>query len=150
MTDQAAYVLNGPNLNLLGAREPEIYGSDTLADIEAVCRKKAEALGLSLVFRQSNSEGELVDWVQEASSRGVGLIINPGAYTHTSIALLDALTAAEVPVIELHLSNIHAREQFRRHSITAAAANGVLMGLGAAGYPLALDALKSLINKGRA
>lgn len=150
MADQAAYILNGPNLNLLGSREPEIYGRDTLADIEAVCGKKAESLGLSLVFRQSNSEGELVDWVQEASAKGAGLIINPGAYTHTSIALLDALTAAQVPVIELHLSNIHAREPFRRHSVTAAAANGVIMGLGAAGYPSALDALKSLINKGRA
>lgn len=150
MADQAAYILNGPNLNLLGSREPEIYGRDTLADIEAVCGKKAEGLGLSLVFRQSNSEGELVDWVQEASAKGAGLIINPGAYTHTSIALLDALTAAQVPVIELHLSNIHAREPFRRHSVTAAAASSVIMGVGAAGYPLALDALKSLINKGRA
>lgn len=149
MADKAAHILNGPNLNLLGAREPEIYGSTTLAEIEAACRKKAEDLGLSLVFRQSNSEGELVDWVQEASAEGAGLIINPGAYTHTSIALLDALSAAAIPVVELHLSNIHAREAFRRHSVTAAAAGGVIMGLGAAGYPLALDALKSLINKGR-
>ena len=149
MAETAAHILNGPNLNLLGAREPEIYGSTTLAEIEAECRKKAESLGLSLVFRQSNSEGELVDWVQAASAEAAGLIINPGAYTHTSIALLDALSAAEVPVIELHLSNIHAREPFRRHSVTAAAAGGVIMGLGAAGYPLALDALKSLINKGR-
>lgn len=149
MADKAAHILNGPNLNLLGAREPEIYGSTTLAEIEADCRKKAENLGLSLVFRQSNSEGELVDWVQAASAEAAGLIINPGAYTHTSIALLDALTAAEIPVIELHLSNIHAREPFRRCSVTAAAANGVIMGLGPAGYPLALDALESLINKGR-
>ena len=149
MAETAAHILNGPNLNLLGAREPEIYGLTTLAEIEAECRKKAESLGLSLVFRQSNSEGELVDWVQAASAEAAGLIINPGAYTHTSIALLDALSAAGIPVIELHLSNIHAREPFRRHSVTAAAAGGVIMGLGAAGYPLALDALKSLINKGR-
>ena len=149
MAEKAAHILNGPNLNLLGAREPEIYGATTLAEIEAECRKKAGSLGLSLVFRQSNSEGELVDWVQAASAEGAGLIINPGAYTHTSIALLDALTAAEIPIIELHLSNIHAREPFRRHSVTAAAANGVIMGLGPAGYPLALDALEILINKGR-
>ncbi len=150
MAEDAAHILNGPNLNLLGAREPAIYGTTTLAEIEAACREKAESLGLSLVFRQSNSEGELIDWVQTARAEAAGLIINPGAYTHTSIALLDALSAVDIPVIELHLSNIHARETFRRHSVTAAAASGVIMGLGAAGYPLALDALKRIINKGRA
>ena len=150
MTEQSAHILNGPNLNLLGTREPHLYGTATLAEIEAECRQKAETLGLSLVFRQSNSEGELVDWVQTARAEAAGLIINPGAYTHTSIALLDALTALDIPVIELHLSNIHAREAFRSRSVTAAAAQGVIMGLGAAGYPLALDALKRIINNGRA
>ncbi|WP_411817668.1 type II 3-dehydroquinate dehydratase [Hyphococcus sp. DH-69] len=146
MTSTTIYVLNGPNLNLLGQREPEIYGSDTLADIEAACTTRARALGLSIEFRQSNSEGQLVDWIQEANSKGAGLIINPAAYTHTSIALLDALKAAQIPVIELHLSNIHAREAFRQHSVTAAAANGVIMGFGASGYRLAIEALKSLIE----
>ncbi|WP_411820710.1 type II 3-dehydroquinate dehydratase [Hyphococcus formosus] len=146
MTSTTIYVLNGPNLNLLGQREPEIYGSDTLADIEAACTTWARALGLSIEFRQSNSEGQLVDWIQEANSKGAGLIINPAAYTHTSIALLDALKAAQIPVIELHLSNIHAREAFRQHSVTAAAANGVIMGFGASGYRLAIEALKSLIE----
>lgn len=146
MASKTIYVLNGPNLNLLGTREPEIYGKATLADIEAAVKAKAKELGFSVEFRQSNTEGTLVDWVQEASSKGAGLIINPGAYTHTSIALLDALSAATPPKIELHLSNIHAREAFRRHSVTAAAVDGVMMGLGAAGYRLALEALKSLIE----
>lgn len=150
MADKAAYILNGPNLNLLGAREPDIYGRDTLADIETACREKAETLGLPLIFRQTNSEGTLIDWAQQASADGLGLIINPGAYTHTSIALYDALSAATVPVIELHLSNIHAREAFRRRSRTAPAANAVMMGLGPTGYPLALDALKSILDKQRA
>jgi len=109
-----SYLLNGPNLNLLGTREPEIYGSTTLGDIEKACEAKAQALGFALEFRQSNTEGTLVDWVQEAGVKGVGLIINPGAYTHTSVALLDALSAVSIPKIELHLSNIHAREEFRR------------------------------------
>ena len=147
MAAKTVFILNGPNLNLLGAREPEIYGRDTLADIEAASRARAETLGFSLDFRQTNSEGTLVDWVQEASASAAGLVINPGAYTHTSIALLDALSAAAPPVVELHLSNIHAREAFRRHSVTAAAADGVVMGLGAAGYALALDALKSLLER---
>jgi len=147
MTAKTIFILNGPNLNLLGAREPEIYGRETLADIEAACAAKAEGLGLSVDFRQSNTEGALVDWVQEADRQAVGLIINPGAYTHTSIAILDALSAAALPKIELHLSNIHAREEFRQRSITAAAADSLIMGLGAAGYPLALVALKSLIDK---
>ena len=141
-----AYILNGPNLNLLGAREPEIYGRKSLADIETEAAAAAREIGLEADFRQSNHEGVLVDWVQEAQKKAAGLILNPGAYTHTSVALLDALSAASIPKIELHLSNIHAREEFRRRSITASAVDGVVMGFGAAGYPLALKALKSLID----
>ena len=147
MTAKTIFILNGPNLNLLGAREPEIYGRETLADIEAACAAAAKASGFEAVFRQSNTEGTLVDWVQEADAKAAGLIINPGAYTHTSIALLDALSAASIAKIELHLSNIHAREEFRRRSITASAMDGVIMGFGAAGYILALEALKSLLQK---
>ncbi len=146
MAAKTLYILNGPNLNLLGAREPDIYGSTTLADIEAAAKASAAELGFALEFRQSNTEGTLVDWVQEAAAKGAGLIINPGAYTHTSIALLDALAAAKIPKIELHLSNIHAREAFRRQSVTAAAVDGAIMGFGATGYRLALEALKSLIE----
>ncbi len=142
----AVYLLNGPNLNLLGAREPEIYGATALADIEAAAQKTAKELGFALEFRQSNHEGVLVDWVQEADAKAQGLIINPGGYTHTSVALLDALSAASLPKIELHLSNIHAREAFRQRSLTAAAADGIIMGLGAPGYRLALKALKSLME----
>lgn len=142
-----AFILNGPNLNLLGTREPEIYGTATLADIERDAAAEAKALGLKLDFRQTNHEGTLVDWVQEAGAKAGGLILNPGAYTHTSIALYDALTAVDLPKIELHLSNIHAREEFRRRSITAPAADGVVMGLGAPGYRLALKALKSLMER---
>jgi len=147
MTATTVFILNGPNLNLLGAREPEIYGSETLGHIESLAAAKAGELRLSLDFRQSNNEGTLIDWVQEADTKSAGLIINPGGYSHTSIALLDALTAASIPKIELHLSNIHAREAFRHKSITAAAADGVIMGLGSQGYLLALDALKNLIDK---
>lgn len=143
-----AYVLNGPNLNLLGTREPEIYGRDTLADIERACSETAAGLGLEADFRQTNTEGVLIDWVQEAGAKGAGLIINPGGFTHTSVALLDALSAIAIPKIELHLSNIHAREEFRQRSVTAAAANGLIMGFGAVGYGLALEALANLIRKG--
>ncbi len=146
MAMSAIYVLNGPNLNLLGAREPEIYGEDTLADIEKRCDGKAKQLGLSMDFRQTNAEGKLIDWVQDAGANSSGLIINPGAYTHTSIALFDALSAISIPKIELHLSNIHAREEFRRRSVTAAAVDGVIAGFGGAGYLLALEALKELMN----
>ena len=134
-------VLNGPNLNLLGTREPEIYGTDTLATIEAACQKRAKTLGLEVEFRQSNNEGELVDWVQEASGSFSGLIVNAGAYTHTSVALLDALLATDLPIIEVHLSNIHQRDEFRQISYVSKAADGVICGLGGVGYELALDAL---------
>ncbi len=134
-------VLNGPNLNLLGTREPEIYGTDTLATIEAACQKRAKTLGLMVEFRQSNDEGELVDWVQEASGSFAALIVNAGAYTHTSVALLDALLATDLPIIEVHLSNVHQREEFRQLSYVSKAADGVICGFGGVGYELALDAL---------
>ncbi|HEX6956498.1 MAG TPA: type II 3-dehydroquinate dehydratase [Ferrovibrio sp.] len=141
----AIYVLNGPNLNLLGQRQPEIYGRDTLADVERLCRQAGEKLGLGIVFRQSNHEGELVDWIQEARSKAVGIVINAGAYTHTSVALLDALSAAEKPVIEVHLSNIFRRENFRHHSYISMAAKGVICGFGPKGYVLALEALAEIV-----
>lgn len=134
-------VLNGPNLNLLGTREPDIYGNETLADIEATCTKRARQLGLKVEFRQSNTEGELVDWVQEAGQSFDALIVNAGAYTHTSVALLDALLAASLPLIEVHLSNIYQRDEFRHHSYVSKAADGMICGLGGQGYELALDAL---------
>jgi len=149
MAAQAIHVLNGPNLNLLGAREPEIYGTQTLADIEKLCDERAKSLGFNMDFRQSNSEGKLVDWVQDAGGNAAGLVINPGAYSHASIALFDALAAISIPKIELHLSNIHAREAFRRHSITAGAVDSVIMGLGGSGYPLALEAIKEIIDMRR-
>ncbi|MCS6779082.1 MAG: type II 3-dehydroquinate dehydratase [Geminicoccaceae bacterium] len=132
------YVLNGPNLNLLGKRQPEIYGKDTLADIEAACRALAGELGLELVFRQSNHEGQLVDWIQEARERADALIINPAGYTTTSIAILDALLACSIPILEVHLSNIHKRESFRQHSYVSLAATAVIAGCGSHGYLLAL------------
>ena len=150
MTSKPVYILNGPNLNLLGTREPEIYGRDTLSDIEAKCADRAKAHGLGLDFRQTNGEGELVSWVQEARGNAAGLVVNPGAYTHTSIALRDALAAVDQPKIELHLSNIHAREEFRRNSYASGVVSGVIMGFGASGYLLALDALKSLLESGKA
>ncbi len=134
-------VLNGPNLNLLGTREPEIYGTDTLETIEAACQKRAKGLGLAVEFRQSNDEGEMVDWVQEAGASYQALIVNAGAYTHTSVALLDALLAVDLPVIEVHLSNIHKRDDFRQHSYVSKAADGMISGLGGIGYELALEAL---------
>ena len=147
MADLTAFVLNGPNLNLLGTREPDIYGRESLKDIEKAVRAKAADLGFGVEFRQSNSEGTLVDWVQEAGAKADGLIFNPGAYTHTSIALLDALQAIDIPKIELHLSNIHGREKFRRRSVTAQAASGVVMGFGASGYALALEGLAGLVRR---
>jgi 3-dehydroquinate dehydratase-2 len=140
------FVLNGPNLNLLGVREPSIYGRDTLGDVEERCTARAAALGLQIDFRQSNHEGQLVDWIQEARESADGIILNAGALTHTSVALLDALSAADLPVIEVHLSNIFRRESFRHHSYVSLAANGVICGLGVQGYELALDAIASLIE----
>lgn len=134
-------VLNGPNLNLLGQRQPEVYGTTTLADIEELCRTTAQALGLSLAFEQSNSEGTLVDLIHAARGRYDGIILNAGAYTHTSIALMDAVSSVELPTIELHLSNIHAREEFRHTSYIAKVAVGVICGFGAHGYDLALRAM---------
>ena len=140
------FVLNGPNLNLLGVREPSIYGRDTLGDVEERCTARAAALGLEIDFRQSNHEGQLVDWIQEARESADGIILNAGALTHTSVALLDALSAADLPIIEVHLSNIFRRERFRHHSYVSLAANGVICGLGAQGYEFALDAIASLIE----
>jgi 3-dehydroquinate dehydratase-2 len=139
-------VLNGPNLNLLGLREPDIYGHETLSDIEEACLERAVELGLSLDFRQSNHEGQLVDWIQEARQTADGIILNAGAYSHTSIALLDALNAAELPVVEVHLSNIFRREAFRHHSYISQAARGVICGLGGQGYELALTAMARLVR----
>jgi 3-dehydroquinate dehydratase-2 len=140
------YVLNGPNLNMLGLREPHIYGSETLEDVQRMVEDRARNLGLAVSFRQTNSESELVDWVQEARTGASGIILNAGAYTHTSIALLDALTAAEVPVVEVHLSNIFRREPFRHHSYVSPAAFGVLCGFGPIGYLLALDGLHARLG----
>jgi len=134
-------ILNGPNLNLLGSREPEIYGAATLDDIEAECRARAAQRGLAIAWRQSNSEGELVDWIQEARGEFDALVLNPGAYSHTSIAILDALLAVDLPVVEVHLSNIHRREEFRARSYVSKAALGVIAGFGKSGYVMALDAL---------
>jgi 3-dehydroquinate dehydratase-2 len=139
-------ILNGPNLNMLGTREPEIYGRETLADIEAACRGQAEALALAVDFRQSNEEAELVTWIQEARGTVAGLIINAGAYTHTSIAILDALRMCEVPVIEVHLSNPFRREPFRHTSYISQAARGVICGLGGHGYVLAIDAMAHILG----
>ncbi|MCC6918096.1 MAG: type II 3-dehydroquinate dehydratase [Alphaproteobacteria bacterium] len=138
------YILNGPNLNLLGEREPHIYGAETLQDLEKRVAARAKAAGYATAFRQSNREGELVDWIQEAREKGAAVIINAAAYSHTSIAILDALKAVDVPVIEVHLSNIHRREAFRHHSYVSAAADGVIVGLGPLGYDLAVDAAISL------
>ena len=140
-------ILNGPNLNMLGVRETAIYGSNTLADIERMCTRRGKELSLAVDFRQSNLEGELVTWVQQARTNAAGIVINPGAYGHTSIALLDALRMADKPVIELHLSNIHRREAFRHHTYTSQAATGIICGLGAHGYVLAVEAMAELTSK---
>ena len=144
------YVLNGPNLNLLGVREPAIYGSETLADLRSRTEKTAAARGLAIEFRQSNIEGEIVNWVQEARGKAKGIIINAGAYTHTSVAILDALQAAELPVIEVHLSNIFRRDQFRQHSYVSLAATGVICGLGGKGYELAVAAMANILATSKA
>jgi 3-dehydroquinate dehydratase-2 len=143
---KTVYVLNGPNLNLLGSREPTIYGSATLADVQALCEQACARHGLALAFHQSNHEGVLVDWIHEAGrlhAQGqlAGLIFNAAAYTHTSVALLDAVKGTGVPLVELHISNVHARESFRHHSYLSAAARAVMCGFGVAGYGLAIDAV---------
>ncbi|WP_141014820.1 type II 3-dehydroquinate dehydratase [Nocardioides sambongensis] len=143
------HVLNGPNLNLLGRREPAVYGRHTLADVEQRCRTVGAELGLEVDFRQSNHEGELVTWLQEcgaavAAGRSVGAVLNAGAYTHTSLALRDAVAGAEVPMVEVHLTNVHAREEVRHHSFLSPVARGVIVGLGVPGYELAIRALAGL------
>lgn len=139
-------ILNGPNLNLLGTRQPEVYGTTTLQDIENMCNTHAQSLGVTAVFRQTNHEGELVDALHAARGTHDGVILNAGAYTHTSVALMDAITSTQLPVVELHLSNIHAREEFRHKSYIAPVAIGQICGFGAAGYPLAIDALMSWLG----
>ncbi len=141
------FVLNGPNLNLLGLRQPEVYGIDTLADIESACRDHANELGLEIVFRQTNHEGELVDWIQKARTDADGVIINAAAYTHTSVALHDALLTLDIPIIEVHLSNIFKREPFRHHSYVSGAAVGVICGFGLSSYVLALSAIARQLGK---
>jgi 3-dehydroquinate dehydratase II len=144
---KTVYVLNGPNLNLLGTREPELYGRATLADVEKLCRETAKRHGLAVVFRQSNHEGEIVDWIQEArAKKAVGLIINPAGYTTTSIAILDALFMLEVPIIEVHITNIHKREEFRHHSYISKAARAVIAGCGVQGYALAIAGVADMIS----
>lgn len=139
-------ILNGPNLNLLGQREPEIYGRTTLADIEAMCREEAARFGVEVECRQSNGEGELVTWIQQAPERFAGLVLNAGAYSHTSIALLDAVRSLSVPLIEVHLSNIYQRESFRQHSYISLAAKGIICGFGSRGYLMALGALVAILD----
>lgn len=136
-------ILNGPNLNLLGTRQPKVYGKTTLADVEALCREKAKALGFDVAFEQSNHEGALIDLIHAAKGKHAGIVLNAGAYTHTSIALMDAIASVELPVVEVHLSNIHAREEFRHRSYIAPVALGQICGFGAQGYLMALDALKA-------
>jgi 3-dehydroquinate dehydratase-2 len=144
---KTVYVLNGPNLNLLGTRQPEIYGRDSLADVEKLCRATVKRFGLSLEFRQSNHEGEIVDWIQEAAQKkAAGIVINPAGYTTTSIAILDALLAVKLPIIEIHISNIHARESFRQHSYVSRAARAMLCGFGIQGYALAIAGLASMVG----
>jgi 3-dehydroquinate dehydratase II len=143
---QRIYVLNGPNLNLLGVREPHLYGRETLADVQASCETAASGLGLEVEFRQSNHEGQLVDWIHEARESGAGIIINPAGFTTTSIAILDALKTFDGPIVEVHISNIHKREAFRHNSYVSLAATGVIAGLGTQGYVLALEAIARLLE----
>ena len=140
-------VLNGPNLNMLGLRQPHIYGHATLDDVEQLCAETAESLGLAIDFRQSNSEGEQVTWIQECRGKASGIVINPAAYTTTSVALLDAILASELPVIEVHITNIHRREEFRQHSYISKVAVGVICGLGIRGYALALQAMAEMLEE---
>jgi 3-dehydroquinate dehydratase II len=149
----SVFVLNGPNLNLLGTRRPEVYGSTTLADVEDLCRQEAGKLGLELVFRQSNQEGQLIDWIHETGAAVkagdcIGAVFNPGAYTHTSVALHDAIEGAGLPVIECHISNVHKREEFRHHSYISPVASGIVIGFGVYGYVLAIQGLHQLSRAG--
>ena len=143
------FILNGPNLNLLGLRQPEIYGTQTLDDVAESCSSLAEDLGISIRFLQTNHEGQLVDWIQEARGAAAGIIINPAAYSHTSVAVLDALSAFEGPVLEVHISNIYKRELFRQHSYVSARADGVIAGCGVEGYLMALRRMVSLLPGGK-
>lgn len=140
------YILNGPNLNLLGTREPDIYGADTLAMVEANCAAKAKSLDMKIDFRQTNVEGELVNWIHEARLKAQAIVLNAGAYTHTSVALHDALKAVALPAIEVHLSNVYKRESFRHHSYISPAAHGVICGFGPQSYELALEGLSNILN----
>jgi len=141
-------VLNGPNLNLLGKREPEIYGRETLADVEADCRRVGEELGLEIEFRQSNREYEIIDWIHGARERAAAVVINPAAFTHTSVAIRDALAAFDGPIIEVHISNVHRREDFRHHSYVSGVASGIIVGCGTQGYELALRRIAKLTDGG--
>jgi 3-dehydroquinate dehydratase-2 len=143
---RTVYILNGPNLNLLGKREPEIYGRETLADVEAACRKLGEELGLAIEFRQSNAEHQLIDWIHEARESAAAIVINPAAFTHTSVAIMDALNACTCPILEVHISNVHRREAFRHHSYVSLAATGVMAGFGTHGYQLAVRHAARLIG----
>jgi 3-dehydroquinate dehydratase-2 len=149
MLSRLIYLLNGPNLNLLGKREPAIYGYETLADVEAQCRTLASQLHLELEFRQSNAEYQLIDWIHEARECAGGIIINPAALTHTSVAILDALKSCEFPIIEVHISNVHRRESFRRHSYVSLAAAGVIGGCGTQGYQFALQRVARLLDEAK-
>ena len=140
------FILNGPNLNLLGTREPHIYGTTTLAEVEEMCMARAKDHGLEIVFHQSNSEAEIIDWIHDAINDASGIIINPAAFTHTSLAILDALNMVKQPILELHISNPHNRESFRHHSYVTFAATGLICGLGVNGYALAVDAVAELLK----
>jgi 3-dehydroquinate dehydratase-2 len=145
--DPSVFILNGPNLNLLGKRQPHIYGHETLADVERDCRALASELGLNIRFHQSNREYEIIDWIHEAREVAAGIVINPAAFTHTSVAILDALNTFDHPIIEVHISNIHKRETFRHHSYVSTVASGVIAGFGTQGYQLALRRIAHLIGK---
>ncbi len=143
---QIILVLNGPNLNMLGLREPAVYGHETLADVEAMAVQSGQELGLSIECRQTNHEGQMIDWIHQARQRVAGIVINPGAWTHTSIAIHDALIACEVPVLEVHISNVHRREEFRHHSFVSKVAVGVIAGFGTHGYKLAISHFAKLLS----
>jgi 3-dehydroquinate dehydratase-2 len=142
------YILNGPNLNLLGTREPEIYGRMTLADVKSMCKERAKSRGLKIFFEQSNNETQIIDWVHQAIDDADGIIINPAAFTHTSVAILDALKNVPAPIIELHISNTHQREPFRHHSYVTQAATGLILGFGINGYMMAVDAMANMLEAG--